>query len=118
MITGGSAGGYTVLAALTFHEYFRGGASHYGVSDLAILAQDTHKFESRYLEITVNPEKAAAARELKPIHERQVFGRSVMLFDRVDRQQLAAYGDVRSPSIADLFVAVMGDQAGAAQGAA
>ena len=76
------------------------------------------EFESRYLEITVNPEKAAAARELKPIHERQVFGRSVMLFDRVGRQQLAAYGDVRSPSIADLFVAVMGDQAGAAQGAA
>jgi ABC-2 type transport system ATP-binding protein len=41
-----------------------------------------------------------------------------MLFDRVDRQQLAAYGDVRNPSIADLFVAVMGDQAGVAQGAA
>lgn len=76
------------------------------------------EFESRYLEMTVNPEKAAAARELKPIHERQVFGRSVMLFDRVDRQQLAAYGDVRTPSIADLFVAVMGDQAGVAQGAA
>jgi ABC-2 type transport system ATP-binding protein len=76
------------------------------------------EFESRYLEVTVNPEKAAAARELKPIHERQVFGRSVMLFDRVDRQHLAAYGDVRTPSIADLFVAVMGDQAGAAQGAA
>jgi ABC-2 type transport system ATP-binding protein len=76
------------------------------------------EFESRYLEMTVNPEKAAAARELKPIHERQVFGRSVMLFDGVDRQQLAAYGDVRSPSIADLFVAVMGDQAGVAQGAA
>ena len=76
------------------------------------------EFESRYLEMTVNPEKAAAARELKPIHERQVFGRSVMLFDRVDRQQLAAYGDVRNPSIADLFVAVMGDQAGVAQGAA
>ena len=76
------------------------------------------EFESRYLEMTVNPEKAAAARELKPIHERQVFGRNVMLFDRVDRQQLAAYGDVRTPSIADLFVAVMGDQAGVAQGAA
>jgi ABC-2 type transport system ATP-binding protein len=76
------------------------------------------EFESRYLEMTVNPEKAAAARELKPIHERQVFGRSVMLFDRVDRQQLAAYGDVRTPSIADLFVALMGDQAGVAQGAA
>ena len=76
------------------------------------------EFESRYLEVTVNPEKAAAARELKPIHERQVFGRSVMLFDRVERQQVAAYGEVRSPSIADLFVAVMGDQTGVAQGAA
>jgi ABC-2 type transport system ATP-binding protein len=76
------------------------------------------EFESRYLEVTVNPEKVAAARELKPIHERQVFGRSLMLFDRVERQQLAAFGEVRSPSIADLFVAVMGDQAGVAQGAA
>jgi dipeptidyl aminopeptidase/acylaminoacyl peptidase len=49
VITGGSAGGYTTLAALTFRDYFRGGASHYGVSDLAVLARDTHKFESRYM---------------------------------------------------------------------
>ena len=47
-----------------------------------------------------------------------MFGRSILLFDGVDRQQLAALGDVRTPSIADLFVAVMGNQAGAAQGAA
>jgi ABC-2 type transport system ATP-binding protein len=76
------------------------------------------EFESRYLEITVNPEKVTAARSLKPIYERQVLGRSVLLFDRADRQQLAALGEVRKPSIADLFVAVMGDQAGQAQGAA
>src|SRR6266852_9654027 len=80
------------------------------------------EFESRYLEVTVNPENAAAARALKPIHERQVFGRSILLFDLkldgVDRQQLAAIGDVRTPSIADLFVAVMGNQAVQAQGAA
>jgi ABC-2 type transport system ATP-binding protein len=76
------------------------------------------EFESRYLEITVNPEKVTAARSLKPIYERQVIGRSVLLFDRADRQQLAALGEVRKPSIADLFVAVMGDQAGQAQGAA
>jgi ABC-2 type transport system ATP-binding protein len=75
-------------------------------------------FESRYLEVMVHPEQVAAARALKPIHERQVFGRSILLFDRVDRQQLAALGDVRTPSIADLFVAVLGNQAGAAQGAA
>jgi dipeptidyl aminopeptidase/acylaminoacyl peptidase len=55
VITGGSAGGYTVLAALTFRDFFRGGASHYGVSDLAVLARDTHKFESRYLDTLVGP---------------------------------------------------------------
>jgi dipeptidyl aminopeptidase/acylaminoacyl peptidase len=49
VITGGSAGGYTTLAALTFRDYFRGGASHYGIGDVAVLARDTHKFESRYM---------------------------------------------------------------------
>jgi ABC-2 type transport system ATP-binding protein len=76
------------------------------------------EFESRYVEVMVNPEKAATARVLKPIHERQVLGRSILLFDRVDRQQLAALGEVRRPSIADLFVAVMSNQKSAAQGAA
>ena len=52
--------------------------------------------------------RMSCSRALKPIHERQVFGRSVLLFDHVDRDQLAALGDVRRPSIADLFVAVMG----------
>ncbi|WP_323844559.1 S9 family peptidase [Microbulbifer magnicolonia] len=55
LIKGGSAGGYTVLAALTFHETFRGGASHYGIGDLTTLARDTHKFESRYLDKLVGP---------------------------------------------------------------
>lgn len=55
VITGGSAGGFTTLAALTFRDFFRGGASHYGVSDLAVLAQDTHKFESRYLDSLIGP---------------------------------------------------------------
>jgi dipeptidyl aminopeptidase/acylaminoacyl peptidase len=69
VITGGSAGGYTVLAALTFHDYFRGGASHYGVSDTAALAQDTHKFESRYLDSLIGPypERADLYRERSPI---------------------------------------------------
>jgi ABC-2 type transport system ATP-binding protein len=75
-------------------------------------------FESRYLEVMVHPQHVAAARALKPIHERQVFGRSILLFDHVDRQQLADLGDVRTPGIADLFVAVIGNQAGEAQGAA
>jgi ABC-2 type transport system ATP-binding protein len=75
------------------------------------------EFESRYLEVMVHPEKAAAARALKPVNERQVFGGSILLFDGVDSQQLAALGEVRTPSIADLFVAVMGQQSDQAQGA-
>jgi ABC-2 type transport system ATP-binding protein len=63
--------------------------------------------QSRYLQVMVNPDQVPAARALRPIHERQVFGRSILLFDGVDRKQLAALGEVRTPSIADLFVAVM-----------
>ena len=73
-------------------------------------------FESRYAEVMVNPEQVAAARALGPMHERQVFGRSILLFDGVDRPQLAALGEVRTPSIADLFVAVMGNRTGDAPG--
>jgi ABC-2 type transport system ATP-binding protein len=89
-------------------------------------------FESRYLELMVNPEHLPAARALKPIHEHQVLGRSILLFDLesdlktdlksdqklglVDRQQLAALGDVRTPSIADLFVAVLGNTPGSLPG--
>ena len=84
-----------------------------------VLDCSMEEFESRYLEVmVVRPEDVAAARALKPIHERQVFGRSILLFDHVDRHQLAALGDVRTPSIADLFVAVIGNQGGQAQGAA
>jgi ABC-2 type transport system ATP-binding protein len=72
------------------------------------------EFESRYVEVMVNPEQLAAARALKPIQERQVFGRTILLFDGVDRRQLAALGEVHTPSIADLFVAVMGNQPGQA----
>jgi ABC-2 type transport system ATP-binding protein len=68
------------------------------------------EFESRYLEVTVNPERVAAARALRPMHERQVLGRSILLFDNVDRQKLDAFGDVRTPGIADLFVAVVGNE--------
>jgi ABC-2 type transport system ATP-binding protein len=74
-----------------------------------VLQCSMEEFDSRYTEVMVNPEHVAAARALKPIHERPVFGRSVLLFDHVDRNQLAALGEVRRPSIADLFVAVMSD---------
>jgi len=103
-----------------------------------VFACSMEDFDARYLEVMVNPERLAAARALKPIHERQLLGRSVLLFDlkpdlkrglkpdpqpdHAERQQLAALGEVRKPSIADLFVAVLGgkqgSQAGEAQGAA
>jgi ABC-2 type transport system ATP-binding protein len=83
-----------------------------------VLDCSMEEIESRYLEVTVNPEQVAAARALRPIHERKVLGRSVMLFDGVDRQRLAALGEARTPGIADLFIAVLGNQAGEAQGAA
>src|SRR5579871_2261914 len=66
--------------------------------------------ESRYSEVLVHPEQLTAARALKPFYERQGFGRSILLFDQADRQQLAAFGEVRTPSIVDLFVAVMSNQ--------
>jgi ABC-2 type transport system ATP-binding protein len=88
------------------------------------------EFESRYLELIVNPEQVAAARAMGPKHERHALGRSILLFDlkadhlakqKLERHQFAALGDVRAPSIADLFVAVLGDkpgtQSGQAQGA-
>jgi len=71
--------------------------------------------ESSYAEVAVHPERLAAARALGPIHERDGFGRSILLFDGVTRAQLESLGDVRTPSIADLFIAVVGGRAGAAR---
>ena len=65
-------------------------------------------FDTRYLELIANPAQLTAARALKPIQERQTFGRSILLYDRVPREQLAPLGDVRTPSIADVFVAFVG----------
>jgi ABC-2 type transport system ATP-binding protein len=76
-----------------------------------VLECSMEQFETRYIELMVHPDHVAGARSLKPMTERQLFGRSVMLFDQADRAQLAALGDIRTPSIADLFVAVMGNSA-------
>jgi ABC-2 type transport system ATP-binding protein len=83
-----------------------------------VLSCSMEEFESRYLELTVNPDQLSAARALKPMHERQVFGRTILTFDRVERGRLLQLGEVRTPSIADLFVSVMGNQAGMAKGVA
>jgi ABC-2 type transport system ATP-binding protein len=83
-----------------------------------VLTCTMDEFESRYLEVMVHPENLAAARAFKPILERQVFGRSLLLFDHLNREQATGLGEVRTPSIADVFVAVIGNDAVAGQGAA
>ena len=72
-----------------------------------VLSATMDEVGERFTEVMVNADKAEAARALKPIDERQVFGKSVMLFDGIPRSQLAQYGETRNPGIADLFVATM-----------
>jgi ABC-2 type transport system ATP-binding protein len=72
-----------------------------------VLKCSMEEFESRYVEVLVNPDQLAAARMLKPLHERSALGRSVLLFEDVDLAQVSALGETRRPSIADLFVAIM-----------
>ena len=80
-----------------------------------VLECSMEEFEARYAEVMVHPDHLAEAQALRPIHTRQMFGRSIMLFEKVDREQLTGFGEVRTPGIADLFVAVMGDKEGAAK---
>jgi ABC-2 type transport system ATP-binding protein len=82
-----------------------------------VFSRSMEEVESRYREVAVHPDKLAAARALKPLHERPGIGRHLLLFDAVDREPLAALGEVRTPSLADLFVAVMATRAAPAQGA-
>ena len=74
-----------------------------------VLECSMEEFDLRYAEVIVHPENVTAARALKPIHERPAFGRSIFLFDGVDHEQLNSLGEMRRPSIADVFVAVMGN---------
>jgi ABC-2 type transport system ATP-binding protein len=71
------------------------------------LAATMDEIGERYAEVMVNPDKAETARALKPLNERQIFGKSIFLFDGVDRHRLAELGELHKPSIADLFVATM-----------
>jgi dipeptidyl aminopeptidase/acylaminoacyl peptidase len=82
VISGGSAGGYTTLAALAFRDFFHGGASYYGVSDLTALARDTHKFESRYLDWLIGPypEEEARYRGRSPVYHADRLSKPVIFF--------------------------------------
>jgi dipeptidyl aminopeptidase/acylaminoacyl peptidase len=85
-IRGGSAGGYTTLAALTFHDAFKAGASYYGISDIEVLARDTHKFESRYLDSLIGPYPAEQATYAarSPIHFTDRLSSALILFQGLE----------------------------------
>lgn len=85
-IRGGSAGGYTTLAALAFHDVFAVGANHFGISDIEALARDTHKFESRYLDSLIGPYPQTRERyiERSPIHHLDGFDRPLIVFQGLD----------------------------------
>ncbi len=85
-ISGGSAGGYTTLAALTFRDTFKAGASHYGVSDLTALATDTHKFEARYLDRLIGkyPDEAELYQTRSPINFTEKLACPVIFFQGLE----------------------------------
>ena len=86
IIRGGSAGGYTTLAALTFHDTFKSGASYYGISDLEVLQQDTHKFEARYNDSLLGPypEAKEIYRQRSPIHFTDRLSCPIILFQGLE----------------------------------
>jgi dipeptidyl aminopeptidase/acylaminoacyl peptidase len=101
-IRGGSAGGYTTLGALTFRNFFKAGASYYGVSDLEALAKDTHKFESRYLDRLIGPypERRDLYRARSPLHFTERLSCPVILFQGLEDK-------VVLPNQAELMVAAL-----------
>ena len=119
-ITGGSAGGYTTLCALTFRNIFTGGSSYYGVSDLAALVRDTHKFESRYLDKLVGllPETQELYRERSPIHFTSQLSCPLILFQGLEdkvvlpNQAEMMYEAVKKKGLPVSYIAFEGEQHG------
>ena len=119
-IRGGSAGGFTTLAALTFRTFFKAGASHFGVSDLAALARDTHKFESRYLDSLVGPwpERADLYRARSPIHFAEQLSSALILFQGADdkavppSQAETMHAAVRARGLPVAYLLFAGEQHG------
>jgi dipeptidyl aminopeptidase/acylaminoacyl peptidase len=119
-IRGGSAGGYTTLAALTFHTTFKAGASYYGISDIEVLARDTHKFESRYLDSLIGP--YPAAKELyvarSPIHFTGRLSSALILFQGLEdkvvppNQSEMMADAVRRKGLPVAYLAYAGEQHG------
>jgi len=119
-IRGGSAGGYTTLACLVFREVFAVGASHYGVSDCEVLAQDTHKFESRYLDTLIGPypERRDLYVERSPLHHLEGLTRPVIFFQGLDdkvvppNQAEMLFDALRKRGVPTAYVPFEGEQHG------
>ena len=119
-IRGSSAGGYTTLAALTFHDFFRAGASYYGVSDLEALARECHKFESRYLDHLVGPypQTRATYRERSPIHFVDRLAAPLILFQGLDdkvvppNQSQAMFDALRAKGLPVAYITFAGEAHG------
>jgi dipeptidyl aminopeptidase/acylaminoacyl peptidase len=119
-IRGGSAGGYTTLACLAFRNVFAAGASHYGVSDLTLLAQDTHKFESRYLDTLIGPypERRDLYVARSPLHHLEGLNRPVIFFQGLDdkivppNQAVLMVEALRKRRIPTAYVPFEGEQHG------
>ena len=119
-IDGGSAGGYTTLAALTFKDVFKAGASHYGVSDLEALAKETHKFESRYLDNLVGPYPASLDlyKERSPINHTEKLSCPLILFQGLEDQIVPPnqaemmFAAVRDKGIPTAYIPFEGEQHG------
>ena len=119
-IAGGSAGGYTTLCALVFHDFFRAGASHYGVADLEALARETHKFEARYLDGLIGPypERKDLYMERSPIHFTERLSCPVIFFQGLEdlvvppAQAEAMVAALAARGIPHAYVAFPGEQHG------
>lgn len=124
-ITGGSAGGFTTLCALTFRDVFKAGASHYGVSDCEALAKDTHKFESRYLDRLIGPYPASkdVYHQRSPIHFTERLSAPVIFFQGLDDkivppdQAEKMVEALRAKGITVEYVTFVGEQHGFRQAA-
>ncbi|MEN9236679.1 MAG: S9 family peptidase [Thermostichus sp. DG_1_6_bins_120] len=125
LIDGGSAGGYTTLAALTFHDTFKAGASYYGVSDLEALVQETHKFESHYLDSLIGPypDQQDLYRARSPIHHLDRLNCPVIFFQGLEdtivppNQAEAMVAALRAKGLPVAYVPFEGEQHGFRQAA-
>jgi dipeptidyl aminopeptidase/acylaminoacyl peptidase len=119
-ISGGSAGGFTTLCALTFHDCFGAGASHFGVADLELLARDTHKFESRYLDLLVGslPERRDLYRARSPLYHADRIDCPVAFFQGLEDaivppiQAEAMVAALASRGVPHVYVPFPGEQHG------